>query len=114
LGRLVVNELVGRGHQVRVLSRQVMPSGFSQPGVVAVRGDLATGDGIAAAVAGVQAVVDTTNARGDAKQVMVNGTRRLVDAASDAGVGHVIGIGIVGAEALAPLVGYYRVKVAQE
>jgi uncharacterized protein YbjT (DUF2867 family) len=65
-------------------------------------------------VTGVHAVVDATNAGRDAEQVMVAGTRRLMEAASRAGVGHVVGVGIVGAEALAGLVPYYRVKVDQE
>jgi uncharacterized protein YbjT (DUF2867 family) len=37
-----------------------------------------------------------------------------VDAAAAAGVGHFVEIGIVGAESIAPLVPYYRVKVSQE
>jgi uncharacterized protein YbjT (DUF2867 family) len=114
LGRLVVSELVERGHQVRVLSRQPRPTPFPEQGVAVAPGDLTSGEGIAAAVAGVHAVVDTTNAGRDAKQVMVSGTRRLMEAAGRAGVGHVVGVGIVGAQALARLVPYYRVKLDQE
>lgn len=114
LGRLVVRELAGRGHSVRVLSRQRPPGAVLEQGVVAVSGDLVTGRGVAEAVHGMQAVVDTTNGGRDARQVMVHGTRRLVEAARSAGVGHVVGVGIVGAEALASLVPYYRVKVEQE
>jgi uncharacterized protein YbjT (DUF2867 family) len=114
LGRLVVAELVERGHQVRVLSRQLRPTPFSQQGVPVARGDLASGEGITAAVAGVHAVVDATNAGRDARRVMVSGTRGLLEAARRAGAHHVVGVGIVGAEALARLVPYYRVKLDQE
>ncbi|HEX8508563.1 MAG TPA: NAD(P)H-binding protein [Propionibacteriaceae bacterium] len=114
LGRLVVRELGIRGHQVRVLSRQVRPETSFEPGVETARGDVATGQGLAEAVTGVQVVVDTVNAGRNADQVMVAGTQQLVRAAANAGVQHVIGIGIVGAEAIAPLVPYYRAKVAQE
>jgi uncharacterized protein YbjT (DUF2867 family) len=114
LGRLVVGELAARGHSVRVLSRQVTPSSFSAPAATCVRGDLLTGEGVAAAVSDVDAVVDTVNAGRHAGSVLVDGTQGLVAAAAAAGVRHVVGIGIVGAEAIAPLVPYYRVKVAQE
>jgi uncharacterized protein YbjT (DUF2867 family) len=114
LGRLVVAELVERGHQVRVLSRQLRPTPFPQQVVPVARGDLTSGEGIAAAVAGVDAVVDAANAGRDARRVMVFGTRGLLDAAGRAGVGHLVGVGIVGAEALARFVPYYRVKVDQE
>ena len=114
LGRLVVTELVTRGHSVRVLSRRAARDPVSRPDVVTVPGDLVSGEGLAAAVEGVETVVDAVNAGRRAGEVMVGGTRRLVEAAGRAGVGHVVGIGIVGAESIAPLVPYYRVKVAQE
>ncbi|HYP46228.1 MAG TPA: NAD(P)H-binding protein [Propionibacteriaceae bacterium] len=114
LGRLAVGELAARGHSVRVLSRQRTPSTFSTPEVQSVRGDLVSGEGVAAAVKGVDAVLDTVNANRSAGSVMVDGTRGLLAAAANSGVRHVVGIGIVGAEAIAPLVPYYRVKVAQE
>jgi uncharacterized protein YbjT (DUF2867 family) len=65
-------------------------------------------------VSGVDAVVDTVNASRQAGRVMVDGTRDLLIAAAEAQVRHVVGIGIVGAEVIAPLVPYYKVKVAQE
>ena len=114
LGRLVVQELAKRDHQVRVLSRQPKQSVLAGPGIELVRGDLSSGDGVAAAVSGVDAVVDAVNATRQAESVMVAGTRRLLDAAAAAGVAHMVEIGIVGAESIAPLVSYYRVKLAQE
>jgi len=114
LGRLVVSELVARGHDVRVLSRRAPSAGAGQPGIAWVRGDLATGDGLTTALAGVRTVVDAANSGRRAEQVMVGGARLLLRAAADAGVQHVVGIGIVGAEAVAPRMPYYRVKLAHE
>lgn len=114
LGRLVVQELVKREHEVRVLSRQPEQSAHGTPGVELLRGDLSSGDGVAAAVSGMDAVADAVNAARQAESVMVAGTRRLLDAAEAAGVAHIVEIGIVGAESIAPVVPYYRVKLAQE
>jgi uncharacterized protein YbjT (DUF2867 family) len=114
LGRLVVQELTNRGLEVRVMSRRPMQSGHAAPDVEVVSGDLSSGDGVAAAVSGVDVVVDAVNATRRAQSVMVTGTRRLLDAAAAAGAAHIVEIGIVGAESIAPLVPYYRVKLAQE
>jgi uncharacterized protein YbjT (DUF2867 family) len=110
----VVNELAARGHEVRVLSRRAGGAGADEPGVTRVRGDLVTGEGLPTALAGVRAVVDAVNSGRRADRVMVGGARLLLRAATDAGVEHVVGIGIVGAEAVAPRMPYYRVKLAQE
>jgi uncharacterized protein YbjT (DUF2867 family) len=56
LGRAVVEELVGRGHAVRVLSRRAPRR--PPPGSTHHEVDLATGAGLDAALAGVDAVVD--------------------------------------------------------
>src|SRR3712207_4822076 len=109
LSRLVVSELTARGHEVRVLSRQAGSADPDQPGVTRVRGDLTTGEGLPTALAGVQTVVDAVNSARGTTQVMVGGARLLVPAAAQAGVHHVVGIGIVGAEAVAPRVPYHRV-----
>ena len=54
-GRLTVDELRRRGHDVRILSRK---AGAAEGGVA---GDLVTGEGLAAALSGVDTVVDTSN-----------------------------------------------------
>ncbi len=103
LGSLVAAELARRGHEVRVLSR----------GAPKYRVDLATGSGLAAALAGCDVVVDASNnSSRHAAQVLVAGTRRLLEAERAAGVRHHVCISIVGCE-LAPM-GYYRVKTEQE
>ncbi|WP_165984899.1 SDR family oxidoreductase [Streptomyces sp. YIM 98790] len=104
LGREVAGELRSRGHQVRVLSRR------SEEYPV----DLTTGAGLAGALDGCQAVVDASNASSArrARETLVEGTRRLLAAGAEAGVGHHVCVSIVGCDRV-PL-GYYRIKTEQE
>jgi uncharacterized protein YbjT (DUF2867 family) len=102
LGRLVTGELRRRGHQVRVLSR-------SSPDFPV---DLASGQGFASALAGCGAVIDASNNQRQARQIMVEGSARLLAAEQQAGVGHHVCISIVGCDRVS--MGYYRVKVDQE
>ena len=102
LGRQVTAELTRRGHEVHVLSR-------SSPEFPV---DLASGRGLESALAGCGAVVDASNAQRQARQVMVDGSARLLAAEKRAGVGHHVCISIVGCDRV-PM-GYYRVKVEQE
>ena len=103
LGSLVAAELARRGHEARVLSR----------GAPEYRVDLATGSGLAPALAGCDVVVDASNnSSRHAAQVLVAGTQRLLAAEQAAGVRHHVCVSIVGCEQ-APM-GYYRVKVEQE
>lgn len=114
LGRLVVQELDRRGHPVRVLSRRPPGAGAGTSNASWVSGDLVSGAGLPAAVAGVHTVVNVVNAPVGSRRVMVDGGRRLIRAAAGAGVQHVVGIGIVGVEQVARWVPYYRVKLAEE
>jgi uncharacterized protein YbjT (DUF2867 family) len=102
VGRHITAELTGRGHEVRVLSRS------SQEFPV----DLATGRGLDTALAGCSAVVDASNSQRRSRQVLVEGSGRLVAAEQRAGVGHHVCVSIVGCDQV-PL-GYYRVKTEQE
>ena len=108
LGSEVVRELVARGHQVRIVSRTA-PANCSVEHRAA---DIGTGSGLAEALAGIDTVVATLNAQREAQRIMVDGTRRLLDAELAAGVGHHVEISIVGCD-LIP-VAYYAAKVAQE
>jgi uncharacterized protein YbjT (DUF2867 family) len=103
LGGYVTAELARRGHDVRVLSR----SGE-------YRVDLSTGEGLPAALTDCDAVVDASNASSPkrARQVLVEGSRRLLAAEAEAGVAHHVCISIVGCDQVP--VGYYQVKVDQE
>jgi uncharacterized protein YbjT (DUF2867 family) len=104
----VVKRLLAVGQSVRVLSRREHPN--VPPGVGAVRGDLATGGGLAQAVAGAETIVHCASSghgHGD-----IEATRQLVDAAVQAGVRHLVYISIVGVDRV-PF-GYYRAKLAAE
>ena len=101
LGRHVTAELAGRGHETRVLSR----AGEYQV-------DLSTGAGLAAALAGCDAVVDASNAQKNSRAVLVEGSRRLLAAAAEAQVQHHVCVSIIGCDQV-PM-GYYKVKTEQE
>ena len=102
LGTPTVARLRAAGHDVRALSRR------SGPGLTT--GDLLTGAGIPEAVAGADTVLHlATGRRGKGD---VEATRNLLDAATAAGVRHLVLISIVGIDDI-PL-GYYRDKVVIE
>lgn len=102
LGKHITAELSRRGHEVRVLSRS--SSAFPV--------DLSTGAGLETALTGCSTVVDASNSQRTARQVLIDGTRRLLAAEQRAGVGHHICVSIVGCDEVP--VAYYRVKTAQE
>ncbi|PSL08520.1 uncharacterized protein YbjT (DUF2867 family) [Haloactinopolyspora alba] len=107
LGSLVTPILLDAGRQVRVLSRSSRPSG---DGIEYVSGDLLEGDAAPRAVDGVETVLHLAggaNAKSDPKA-----TRNLVRAATRAGVNHLVGISVVGADRVP--VGYFRNKLAVE
>jgi len=114
LGRLVVPRLRDAGREVRVLSRA---SHEGEDGLQFVQGDLATGEGIEAAVAGTEIVVHCAGGpRGDEDKA-----RHLVRAALRAGVRHLVYISVVGADRV-PLAsgidramfGYFGSKLGSE
>lgn len=113
LGRLVVPRLLAAGQCVRVLSRR---SCDAVDGVEYVTGDLATGEGVESAMAGVATVVHCAgSAKGDEDKA-----RHLVRAAA-AGVRHLVYVSVVGADRI-PVVsgidrgafGYFAAKRAAE
>ena len=104
IGTKVVDLLTAEGHEVVAASRS---SGV----------DVLTGDGLAAALAGANVLVDVTNSPSfDDDPVMEffrASTTNLVAAAKAAGVGHYVALSIVGVDGL-PDSGYMRAKVVQE
>jgi uncharacterized protein YbjT (DUF2867 family) len=114
LGRLVVPRLRAAGCEVRVLSRRRRELG---EGIEVVTGDLATGEGIDAAVAGAGVVVHCAGSRtGDEVKA-----GHLVRAASPAGVRHLVFISVVGADRVPQtgrldraMFGYFGTKLAAE
>jgi uncharacterized protein YbjT (DUF2867 family) len=111
LGKPLVAELAARGEEVLALSRHVprkLPEGASHRRV-----DLTEDDDLAAALAGVEVVVDASNSSPrNAAPVLVEGCRRLLSAGTAAGVRHHVGISIVGCDRVP--IPYYKVKVEQE
>jgi uncharacterized protein YbjT (DUF2867 family) len=114
LGRLVVPRLRDAGCKVRVLSRH---SHKAEEGIEYVIGDLATGEGIEAAVDGAELIVHLAGSnKGDEDKA-----RHLVPAASRTGARHLVYISVVGADRI-PVVsgvdrtmfGYFASKLAAE
>jgi uncharacterized protein YbjT (DUF2867 family) len=112
LGALVVAELAARGDEVRAVSRNAPAAGRLPAGVTHARADVASGDGLRAALDGVDVVVEAANDRRRARAVLVDGTTRLLAAEQDAGVRHHVAISIVGCDRVPHP--YYKAKVAQE
>ena len=109
LGREVVRSLQGGETEIRVLSRRPGTADRQEPHRRVI-GDLRTGHGLDAPLAGVGTVVHcaTTNGRGD-----VAATRNLVEAARrNADAPHLVYVSIVGIDTLP--VPYYRAKLASE
>lgn len=109
IGAPVVAALLAGGAAVRVLTRNPtgVPAGAEHRHV-----DLISGEGLAEALAGADAVVDAVNSNRKSKKTLVEGTARLLEAGGAAGVGHHLTISIVGIEHIPS--SYYRDKVAQE
>src|SRR5262245_54760756 len=103
LGRKVAAELEARGHKVRSLSRHAPE----------YRVDLATGEGLAPALAECDVVIDASNssARKPAG-ILVDGSRRLLEAEAAAGVKHHVCVSIVGCDQVS--MSYFRAKAEQE
>jgi uncharacterized protein YbjT (DUF2867 family) len=114
LGRLVVPRLRDDGCDVRVLSRRSPEGG---DGIEFVTGDLATGEGIQAAVEGTEVIVHLAgSAKGDEDKA-----RHLIQAASRAGTRHLVYISVVGADRIPvasgidrAMFGYFASKLAAE
>jgi uncharacterized protein YbjT (DUF2867 family) len=114
LGRHVVSRLRDAGRDVRVLSRHGRDGG---QGVEFVPGDLASGEGVGAAVQGTDVVVHLAgSAKGDEDKA-----RHLVQAASRARVRHLVYISVVGADRIPvtsavdrAMFGYFAAKRAAE
>ena len=121
LGRLVVARLLKADKSVRVLSRgrHAPRDAANSPDerVEYVTADLATGDGVAAALDGVKTVIHVAGtAKGDDGKAL-----NLVNGAQRAGVRHVVYISVVGADRIPvksaldrAMFGYFAAKLAAE
>jgi uncharacterized protein YbjT (DUF2867 family) len=114
LGRLVVSRLQDAGCDVRVLSRHRREDGGD---IEFVTGDLASGEGVQAAVQGAEIIVHCAGTmKGDQDKA-----RRLVQAASRAGTQHLVYISVVGADRIPitsgidrAMFGYFGSKLVAE
>ncbi len=107
MGRIMTRLLLERGNRVTIASRSVSPQ--PGPGVNGARIDLTTGEGIAEAMTGADAVVHLASDPNRAREVDVGGTERLLEQVGDR---HLIYLSIVGVDRH-PLP-YYRSKLAAE
>lgn len=115
LGRELVPRLAAAGFGVRVLSRRPAPRQLGA-GVEWAQADLATGEGLAQAVAGVDQIIHAATLPQPARKVSqafdVTSTERLLRAAEAAGVRDFLYISIIGIERI-PFF-YYKQKLAAE
>ncbi|MEU5392464.1 SDR family oxidoreductase [Streptomyces tibetensis] len=105
LGAHVVPLLRASGHEVRILTRHARPAA---DGIEHVTGDLLKGEGVEAAVDGVETVLHLAGGpKGDDEA-----TRALVTAAARAGVRHLVYVSVIGADRV-PLA-WMRTKLESE
>ncbi|MEV6432842.1 NAD(P)H-binding protein [Nocardia sp. NPDC051463] len=105
LGGHVTPLLREAGYRIRLLSRSTREAA---EGIEYVTGDLLEGEGIDAAVAGVDTIVHLAGGpKGDD-----TATQNLVRAAAAAGVQHFVHISVIGADTI-PL-GYFKAKLGAE
>src|SRR5690349_18304717 len=97
LGRQVVRAAEAAGHTVRIASRRA-PPGDVPAGREWARMDLESGEGVARALEGVDAVVHAASDPRRHAVVDVEGTRRLANAARAAGTPHLAYVSIVGVD----------------
>ena len=112
LGSQLVPRLQAEGVTVRVSSRRAAPA--DKPAALEwAQADLIETADLAPAVAGVDVIIHAaTNAIKDSRAVEEEGTRRLLQAAAQAGVQHVVYVSIIGIEKIPYY--YYQAKLAGE
>lgn len=112
LGGELVPRLVEAGYAVRILSRRPAPANLAV-GVSWAQADLATGEGLAEAVAGVDQIIHAASQPFKQTQAIdVDGTERLLRLAEEKGVSHFLYISIIGVDRI-PF-SYYKYKLAAE
>lgn len=110
LGSVLVPRAAEASWLVRSMSRRAQPADFEGEWAQA---DMLTGEGIEAAVRDVDTIIHcASNAAENALEVERDGTARLLAAARQSGVAHVVYVSIVGIDDSEA--GYYRVKLAGE
>ena len=112
LGRELVPRVAAAGHKVRIMSRRAGKDNAAGDTAWAVA-DLLTGEGVEAAVAGVDVILHAASSPfKNTREVDVGGTQRLLDAAKAAGVSNFYYISIVGVDKVR--YPYYKYKLEAE
>ena len=75
-------------------------------------GPSAVSDASSTVRVGIDTLIDVGNTRKSPEDTLVEGTRRILETCANRGVGHYVGISIVGCEKVD--IGYYKAKTAQE
>lgn len=112
LGRALKQAALAAGHIVRLMSRRSQPQSAAN-NVEWAQADVASGAGVREAVAGVDAILHAATDPRRAKEVDINGTRHLVEAARASGITHLIYVSIVGIDEI-PYSYYKRKREAEE
>jgi uncharacterized protein YbjT (DUF2867 family) len=110
LGRIIAPLLTDKGHTVRIMSRSAAKSDSPYEWAQA---DLETGEGLREAVAGTEVIIHSASNFVKSSQSDVEGTKRLLQLASEEGVKHLLYISIVGIEKF-PKFSYYKSKLLAE
>ena len=111
----MVRQAVAGGHDVAALCRNPPPAGAPAriPGAEYFAADVTTGEGLAAALAGADVVIDCLEGRsGKALKNFADGGARLLAAAQDAEVARAVMLSIVNCDRSS--FGYYASKAAKE
>ena len=111
LGRMLVRHAASGPHALCGLSRR-HPGAFPDSVGDWRKADLSTGEGLAAALDGIDTVIHAASDSQRPDLVDVEGTRRLTAAAHDANIQHFIYVSIVGVDRIP--YAYYRSKYAAE
>jgi uncharacterized protein YbjT (DUF2867 family) len=130
VGREVVRQALDAGHSVAVLSRHPLGAGTAGSttadsiaadtntagnvgGAEYFRADVTTGEGLAAALAGADVVIDCLEGRsGKARRNFADGGARLLAAAQEAGTARAVMLSIVNCDRSSHA--FYRSKAAKE
>lgn len=111
LGRAFAPRAEAAGHRVRILSRREAPADLASDREWA-RADPVSGEGLRPALEGAHAVLHAASDPRSPREVDVEGTDRLLAAATEAGVRHFLYPSIVGIDGVR--FGYYEAKVEAE
>lgn len=111
LGRAVVAKLKPTDHRVRILSRKAAPADL-ESALEWAQGDVVRGNGLAAALDGVDILINCVGDAPNAYETDLLGVKRLAEMAGQAGVEHFFHVSIAGIDRMN--FGFYRHKLDAE